>query len=276
MSESLDKATSLELDMLILQKKISQGDLENIGIFSEEILNRSRTTSERDHLIEARVRMERALLGITDTSLVGNELRWCVDRLNAICPGSPLHGLALLNLANWHRNVGESIMSLVVHADISKEYGHPEDIIGLSRLEAARIYVTLNDLDPAMRHLWSARKYFTNTNMTSESLVCSLEWLDLALEEVSENAPDMENRLQNAAPRESAGSTWIPSNPNDVIEIVEELIPILTKNLSGENRNDIGLIIDSSNILKVDSWKKILLERKSEIQDLKVLEALQS
>ena len=272
MGESLDKATPLELDMLILQKKISQGDLENIGIFSEEILNRSRTTSERDHLIEARVRMERALLGITDTSLVGNELRWCVDRLNAICPGSPLHGLALLNLANWHRNVGESIMSLVVHADISKEYGHPEDIIGLSRLEAARIYVTLNDLDPAMRHLWSARKYFTNTNMTSESLVCSLEWLDLALEEVSETAPEMENRLENAAPRESAGSTWIPSNPNDVIEIVEELIPILTKNLSGENRNDIGLIIDSSNILKVDSWKKILLERKSEIQDLKVLE----
>ena len=276
MGESLDKATPLELDMLILQKKISQGDLENIGIFSEEILNRSRSTSERDHLIEARVRMERALLGITDTSLVGNELRWCVDRLNAICPGSPLHGLALLNLANWHRNVGESIMSLVVHADISKEYGHPEDIIGLSRLEAARIYVTLNDLDPAMRHLWSARKYFTNTNMTSESLVCSLEWLDLALEEVSETAPEMENRLENAAPRESAGSTWIPSNPNDVIEIVEELIPILTKNLSGENRNDIGLIIDSSNILKVDSWKKILLERKSEIQDLKVLEALQS
>ena len=276
MSESLDKATPLELDILILQKKISQGDLENIDIFSEEILNRSRTTSERDHLIEARVRMERALLGITDTSLVGNELRWCVDRLNAICPGSPLHGLALLNLANWHRNVGESIMSLVVHADISKEYGHPEDIIGLSRLEAARIYVTLNDLDPAMRHLWSARKYFTNTNMTSESLVCSLEWLDLALEEVSETAPEMENRLENAAPRESAGSTWIPSNPNDVIEIVEELIPILTKNLSGENRNDIGLIIDSSNILKVDSWKKILLERKSEIQDLKVLEALQS
>ena len=276
MGESLEKATPLELDMLILQKKISQGDLHNINLFSEDILNRSRTTTERDHLIEARVRMERALLGIVDISMVGNELRWCVDRLNAICPGSPLHGLALLNLANWHRNVGESIMSLVVHADISREYGHPEDIMGLSRLEAARIYVTLNDLDPAMRHFWSARKYFTNTNMTSESLVCSLEWLDLALEEVSENAPDMENRLENAAPRESAGSTWIPSNPNDVIEIVEELIPILTKNLSGENRNDIGLIIDSSNILKVDSWKKILLERKSEIQDLKVLEALQS
>ena len=276
MSESLEKATPLELDMLILQKKISQGDLENMSNFSEDILNRSRTTDERDHLIEARVRMERALLGITDTSLVGSELRWCVDRLNALCPGSPLHGLALLNLANWHRNVGESIMSLVVHADISKEYGHPEDIIGLSRLEAARIYVTLNDLDPAMRHLWSARNFFTNANMTSESLVCSLEWLDLALEEVSESAPNMVSRLENAAPRETAGATWIPSNPNDIVEIVEELIPILTQNLSGLNRNDIGLIIDSSNILGVDKWKSILFDRKSEIQDLKVLEALQS
>ena len=83
MSESLEKATPLELDMLILQKKISQGDLENLSNFSEDILNRSRTSDERDHLIEARVRMERALLGITDTSLVGSELRWCVDRLNA-------------------------------------------------------------------------------------------------------------------------------------------------------------------------------------------------
>ena len=276
MSDSLEKATPLELDMLILQEKVSQGDLENISDFSEDILNRSRTNNERDHLIEARVRMERALLGIVDVSLVGSELRWCVDRLNALCPGSPLHGLALLNLANWHRNVGESIMSLVVHADISKEYGHPEDIIALSRLEAARIYVTLNDLDPAMRHLWSARKFFTNTNMTSESLVCSLEWLDLALEEISEKAPDMESRLENAAPRESAGTTWIPSNPKDIVEIVEELIPILTQNLSGDNRNDLGLIIDSSDMLGIDEWKNILSQRKSEIQDLKVLAALQS
>jgi len=127
-----------------------------------------------------------------------------------------------------------------------------------------------------MRHLWSARNYFKNNNMISESLVCSLEWLDLALEEVSETAPNMEDRIKNAAPRESAGSTWVPSNSKDVIEIVEELIPILTQDISGENRNDIGLIIDSSNILGVEKWKEILISRINEIQDLKVLEALQS
>jgi|TARA_B110000495_G_scaffold181672_1_gene176612 hypothetical protein len=220
--------------------------------------------------------MDRALLGIVDPKLIGQELRWSVDRLNALCPGSGLHGLALLNLANWHRNSGESIMSLIVHADISKDSGHPEDIIGLSRLEAARIYVTLNDLDPAMRHLWSARQSFAKNGMNSESLVASLEWLDLALEEVSDLAPDMETRIANASPRESGGATWVPSNPEDVKLIVEELLPVLTRNLSGSERNDIGLIIDSSNILGFNNWKNILLERIDEIQDPKVLDVLQS
>ncbi len=272
----LGDTTPLQIDMIILQKKISQGDVENISDFSEDLLNRSRSSAERDHLIEARIRMDRALLGITNSELVGEELRWCVDRLNALCPGSPLHGLALLNLANWHRNIGESIMSLIIHADISKNYGHPEDIIGLSRLEAARIYVTLNDLDSAMRHFWSARKSFMNNQMSSESLVASLEWLDLALEEVSDSAPDMDNRLENAAPRDSGEMIWIPSNPKDVELIVDELFPVLTRDLSGEKRNDIGLLIDSSDILGLSKWKNILLERIDEIQDPNVLEVLQS
>ena len=276
MVNSIEDTTPLQLDTLILQKKISQGDLDGIELFSEQILNRSRSTSERDHLVEARVRMDRALLGMIELELIGAELRWCVDRLHAISPGSPLHGLALLNLANWHRNAGESMMSLIVHADISREGGHPEDIIGLSRLEAARIYVTLNDLDPAMRHLWSSRQYFTNNGMPSESLVASLEWLDLALEEVSESAPSMESRLENAAPRGMSGATWIPSNPQDVKTIVEELLPVLTRDLSGIQRNDIGLIIDSSNILGFNEWKNVLLERIEEIQDPRVLDVLQS
>jgi hypothetical protein len=271
-----EELTPLQSDMLILQGLISQGNLGDIEKFSHNLLSRSRSKEERDHLIEARIRMDRALLGLIDSESIGAELRWCVDRLNAACPGSALHGLALLNLANWHRNIGESVMSLIVHSDISREYGHPEDIIGLSRLEAARIYVTLNDLDPAMRHFWSARESFTNNKMTSESLVASLEWLDLALEEVSDAAPDMRTRLETATPRESGGPTWIPSNTNDVRLIAGELFPILTKDLSGEKRNDIGLLIDSSNLLGFDIWKNSLVERISEIQDPRVLDALQS
>ena len=126
MVDSIGDATPLQIDMLILQKRISQGNLENIAEFSEGLLNRSRSTGERDHHVEARVRMDRALLGIIDTNLVGAELKWCVDRINALCPGTALHGLALLNLANWHRNSGESIMSLIVHADIRKIWVIPK------------------------------------------------------------------------------------------------------------------------------------------------------
>jgi hypothetical protein len=73
-----------------------------------------------------------------------------------------------------------------------------------------------------------------------------------------------------------SGATWIPSNPQDVKTIVEELLPVLTRDLSGIQRNDIGLIIDSSNILGFNEWKNVLLERIEEIQDPRVLDVLQS
>ena len=55
MVDSLEDTTTLQIDMMILQKKISQGDIENISEFSENLLNRSRSIDERDHLIEARI-----------------------------------------------------------------------------------------------------------------------------------------------------------------------------------------------------------------------------
>ena len=39
MVDSIGDATPLQIDMLILQKRISQGDLENIAEFSEDLLN---------------------------------------------------------------------------------------------------------------------------------------------------------------------------------------------------------------------------------------------
>jgi hypothetical protein len=35
-----DTTTTLQIDMMILQKKISQGNIENISEFSENLLNR--------------------------------------------------------------------------------------------------------------------------------------------------------------------------------------------------------------------------------------------
>ena len=196
--------------------------------------------------------------------------------MNALSPGSASHGICLLNLAAWHRNKGETMMSLATHSGISLSTGHPIEIIGLSRLEVARILVGLNDLDPAMRHFWSAREYLMKSGMSPEALSASLEWLDLALEEVDSKSPRMSIRVTEATPRGKPGNTWVPANPEDIREVVESLMSVLLVDVSGDERKDIGLILDAAEMLGEDSWLEIISERISEIQDSSVVAALQS
>jgi len=266
----------LQNDFLEFRQTILSGDVATAIIDSASILERSRSKGERDPAIEAMIRMERALHVPNEPSLVGAELRWCADRMNALSPGSASHGICLLNLAAWHRNRGETMMSLATHSGISLSTGHPIEIVGLSRLEVARILVGLNDLDPAMRHFWSAREYLTKSGMSPEALSASLEWLDLALEEVDSKSPRMSVRVTEATPRGKPGNTWVPANPEDIREIVESLIPVLLVDVSGDERKDIGLILDAAELLGEDSWLEIISERISEIQDSSVVAALQS
>ena len=266
----------LQNDFLEFRQTILSGDVATAITDSASILERSRSKEARDPAIEAMIRMERALHVPNEPSLVGTELRWCADRMNALSPGSASHGICLLNLAAWHRNRGETMMSLATHSGISLSTGHPIEIVGLSRLEVARILVGLNDLDPAMRHFWSAREYLTKSGMSPEALSASLEWLDLALEEVDSKSPRMSVRVTEATPRGKPGNTWVPANPEDIREIVESLIPVLLVDVSGDERKDIGLILDAAELLAEDSWLEIISERISEIQDSSVVAALQS
>ena len=272
-----DAASSrLQEDFKVYRQTILKGDAAAAIIQSASILERSRSKDERDPVIEAMIRMERALHGANEPSLVGAELRWCADRMNALAPGSANHGICLLNLAAWHRNRGETMMSLATHSDISSSSGHPIQVLGLSRLEAARILVSLDDFDPAMRHLWTARECLAQSGMSPEALSASLEWLDIALEEVDSESPRMATRVTEAAPRSGPGTTWVPANPEDIREVVESLIPVLLDDVSGDERRDIGLILDAAEALRDDSWLQLITERITEIQDPSVIEALQS
>ena len=272
-----DAASSrLQEDFQVYRQTILKGDAAAAIIQSASILERSRSKDERDPVIEAMIRMERALHGANEPSLVGAELRWCADRMNAMAPGSANHGICLLNLAAWHRNRGETMMSLATHSDISSSSGHPMQVLGLSRLEAARMLVSLDDFDPAMRHLWTARECLAESGMSPEALSASLEWLDIALEEVDSKSPRMATRVTDAAPRSGPGTTWIPANPEDIREVVESLIPVLLDDVSGDERRDIGLILDAAEALKEDSWMQLISERITDIQDPSVIEALQS
>ena len=260
----------------IFRSFISEGKTKEALEISEIILAKSRNLNDRDYESEAWIRMERALLGACPPENIGSELRWCVDRLNSISSGSALHGIALLNLASWHLNSSEEMMALVTLSEISPSLGHPNDIIGLSRLESGRILVSIGDIDPAMRHLWTAMSRLSSEGMYAESLVCAMEWLDIALDEIDPKSPRMEKRISEAKPREEPGLTSSPSNPEDIREVIDLIMPLCLKDLSGERRDDIGLIIDASDALGEKSWKEKLRKRVSDLQDTRLIAELQS
>ena len=273
-----DTASSEETtsDSLLFQTLLSEGNTEKALILSEKILEQSRNLGDRDFESEAWIRMERALLGAIPPENVGNELRWCVDRLASVNPGTPLHGLALLNLASWHRNSNERMMALVVLADISSDAGHPVDLIGLSRLESGRILASIGDHEPAMRHLWMAMRRLSSSDMPAEAVVCAMEWLDMALDDIDPNSPTMDERIVDARPRETPGMTTTPSNPSDIKESVEIILSNALKDVSGEKRDDLGLILDASETLDETQWREAIEERRSEIQDPRLIDVLQS
>jgi len=272
--ETAHKETST--NSLLFQSLLSEGKTEKALELSEKILEESRSLEDRDFEAEAWIRMERALLGAIEPANVGNELRWCVDRLASVNPGSPMHGLALLNLASWHRNSNERMMALVTLADISSDAGHPVDLIGLSRLESGRILASIGDIEPAMRHLWMAMRRLSSSDMPAEAVVCAMEWLDIALDEIDPDSPIMDKRIVDARPRDSPGKETTPSNPVDIKESVELILSNALKDLSGEKRDDLGLVLDASETLEEKQWRDVIVERQSELQDPRLIEALQS
>ena len=267
---------SSSADSLLFKSLLSEGKKEEALKLSENILDQSRLLDQRDFETEAWIRMERALLGEMENADLGQELRWCVDRLASVAQGSPLHGVSLLNLAAWHRNQGEQMMSLVTLSDISSDRGHPSDIIGLSRLESGRILASIGDLEPAMRHLWIAMRRLSSVEMPAESVVCAIEWLDIALDEIQADSPMMDERIVEAKPRDSPGMTTVPSNPNDIRECVELILSLALIDVSGAQRDDLGLVLDASHAVREPKWKSEIKKRSHEIQDSRLLEALQS
>ena len=103
-----------------------------------------------------------------------------------------------------------------------------------------------------------------------------MEWLDIALDEIDPKSPRMEKRISEAKPREEPGLTSSPSNPEDIREVIDFIMPLCLKDLSGERRDDIGLIIDASDALGENSWKEKLRKRVSDLQDTRLIAELQS
>ena len=210
-----------DIELQILQFRKAQ--IVNDAVLAQQCLTTaleiSRSKEHRDHLLEARIRMEWGILqsSLGEFDKAGVDLKWAVDRLGALSEGHRWHGLALLNMAEWHRSRGEFGMALAVHAEISRHGPHLIEIISISRRRAAEILVDKKHIYSAIRNLWIAYQGFRQTNMEPEAIEAGLHWIDLGLSEVSTDAPEMRVAVDTATPR-SAGEpkqrAWI--HPSDL------------------------------------------------------------
>ena len=273
--ESKISLSPLRRDFLMLARTISEeGAVEALSL-SEDILDRSRSVDERDPEVEARVRLDRALIGAIEEERVGHELRWATDRLATLRPGSPGHALALLNLASWHASIGETMMALAVHSEITTTSNHPNDLVALSRLEVGRLHQKIGDVPSSLRHLWSSASRFSAEGMLGEEAIALLEWLDLALDSLSEDAERMGDIISNSMPRTNLEPSEAKVHPDDVLESGLRLAGIILDDPSGDKRPDVGLLVDAAHCISSDEIAQSLREKVDSMQDTRVIEWIQ-
>ena len=218
--------TDAESEFINFRKSQLDNDAESAQIHITNSLEISRKSEQRDHLLEARIRMEWGLLRATlgEHTEAGVDLKWAVDRFSALSKGHRWHGLSLLNMATWHENRGEYGMALAMHADISRHGPHCLEIIAMSRRHAAEIFVAKGHMASAIRNMWIACHGFRQCDMDAEAVEAGLQWIDLGLGDVSDEAPTMDTVVESASPRsigEPNPRAWI--NPCDLQELMEWL-----------------------------------------------------
>ena len=96
------------------------------------------------------------------------------------------------------------------------------------------------------------------------------------MDEIEADSPMMDQRIADAKPRDSPGMSTVPSNPNDIRECVELILSVALIDVSGTQRDDLGLVLDASEAILEPKWKTEIEKRSHEIQDSRLLEALQS
>ena len=101
--------------------------------------------------------------------------------------------------------------------------------------------------------------------MSAEYLTSSLEWLNLSLDAINPDSPLMREKIKLAKPQIKSDNQNFGVNPQDIIELIDEIFPTISKNLSGEERDDLGLIIDATELLSEDRWisalKKLIINK---------------
>jgi hypothetical protein len=250
-------------------------DFDNAQNYLKDCVEASRSSTERNHTLEARARMEWGLLRFTagEEEQAGIDLRWAMERLKALEEGSIAHGIATLNLAEWHTSRNEGIMALAILSDINREGPHKEPIIATSRLQISCILFELGDFVSSQRHAWVAFKSCSKNEMLDSAHQSALIWMDLSLTNIDDSAPRMSEVVSNATPRELGENPPCRAHPGDLKEVVEWCSDNWDLGFEGESRPDIAVLLEAERAIGLGNFSDKILE-SGEVTDATVLSML--
>ena len=282
-SGNLETARSL-LPMMVDGEKffveslisISESQIETALNSIEKCINVVRSPKSRDAILEARAKMIRGLArsSIGEITEGGADLRWSMDRLGAISAGSDEHGIAILNVAAWHRQQSEIVMSLATHSEIARESTHSPEIVAISRQRVASIHAELEDYVGALRHYWTAWKLSVSSGIDAIAEISCLHILDIGLTDVNDSSLRLDEQVNNASPRSKSEKSSASIHPEDLLEALDWITPRSLEDISQNHRPDLSLIIESHKILNME-LPEILILNKNLIQDPEVAKLLQ-
>ena len=170
--------------------------------------------------------MELGLIKIQTNSDDNPELdfEWALKRLSSVCEYSRLHGLSIINKAAYHEHVNELMMALHHYGEIPLNGDFPIEIIGFSRIGAARIYSQMGNPSDACRHLYNAHNLFKKSNNWELAWHSGFQFLTMGAAHVDLTADRMEVQASSAKPREVGDEKIIPKiHPSDLKQIALDL-----------------------------------------------------
>ncbi len=279
-----DEDFSLKIQTLLTDAECSfvkfrfaqmNNDFDSAQNYLKDSVEESRSSTERNHTLEARARMEWGLLRFTagEEEQAGIDLRWAMERLKAIEEGSIAHGIATLNLAEWHTSRNEGIMALAILSDINREGPHKEPIIATSRLQISCLLFELGDFVSSQRHAWVAFKSCSNNEMLESAHQSALIWMDLSLTNIDDSAPRMSEVVSNAKPRELGENSPCRAHPDDLKEVVEWCTENWNLGFEGESRPDIAVLLEAERAIGSENFSDKILE-SGKVTDATVLSML--
>ena len=284
----LDAAELLEL----VESKLSPAEKATLGLVRRRMLGDNhlekaiddaiqitKDTETRDLKLEGRLRMERGLSRFEAGDIEGadEDLTWSEVRLKSVAKASRDHDLSLLNKAAFHMATGAPLMALAVYSDISRNSGHANETIAISRLGASRIRASLGHMFDAARHAWNAHAYAIRAHQINMAIEAGTLFIELSLESISADAELMKEQVKNAKPRSADESEPVLNvNIKDIDDIFSWCHSMLPESHSGEQRPDLRAMVSiAAKINKLELFAK-LLENPDDIEDSMLVAIVQA